>query len=517
MLYLDSFENAEASKTDWKFAICAICPSMPNIMELVPSKELLAQWQSKEISWEEFHGQFFDEMRDEYSKGEESRLKKLAEYSLENDVALYSPEPSDEHTYRAILEDIINLIWESAERPERVINLAREPVDASQLTEIDQGQMETTPQEDERKSYFALISDTVSETNEGIKSLQEMISIKDNEIQLIRENDELKRQIDRLKEELNTHTESIGLLEKKISDKDEQIQSLQAENHNKDRENDELKTQIAQLQDINTHPGIRDIAVKATREDPAMFGKDFSTCDIIADNLPIDLRLWLDKALRTDQNSQSDLYDLIRDHTNFNVEYTLCGSKFDKYDLPLADVIRVQRNLIAHPERMDERTKMARILCCFFAAALLSPKLQPDDAEAHCNSGIAYSENNDDFDHYNRAIAEYTKAIELKPDYANAYNNRGNAYSNKSDYSRAIADYTKAIELKAGFTNAYYNRGTAYYRKSDYGCAIADLTKAIELKPDYADAYNNRGHAYHSKGDHARAQADFDKAKQLQK
>ena len=102
-------------------------PAMQNITELAPSKELLAQWESKEIDWEKFRKQFTDEMRAEY-RNEASRLKGLTKYSLENDVTLHSPEPSGEQTYRAILEEIVNNIWKREGRTDRVINLAAEPV-----------------------------------------------------------------------------------------------------------------------------------------------------------------------------------------------------------------------------------------------------------------------------------------------------------------------------------------------------------------------------------------------------
>lgn len=141
MLYLNSVENIAVSKTEKKYAICyEKIPAMQNITELVPSKKLLAQWESKEIGWEEFRKQFTDEMRAEY-RNEKSRLKGLTKYSLENDVTLYSPEPSGGQTYRTILEEIINNIWQREGRTDRVINLASEPVEALHLTAADQKQM----------------------------------------------------------------------------------------------------------------------------------------------------------------------------------------------------------------------------------------------------------------------------------------------------------------------------------------------------------------------------------------
>ena len=46
-----------------------------------------------------------------------------------------------------------------------------------------------------------------------------------------------------------------------------------------------------------------------------------------------------------------------------------------------------------------------------------------------------------------RAIADYGKAIEINPRYANAYNNRSIAYRAKGDNEHAGADYSKAIEI----------------------------------------------------------------------
>ena len=69
----------------------------------------------------------------------------------------------------------------------------------------------------------------------------------------------------------------------------------------------------------------------------------------------------------------------------------------------------------------------------------------------------------------------------------------------KGDYDRALQDYTKVIQLNPDDASAYNNRGGAYYLKEEYKPAIVDFTKAIQLKPDYAEAYNNRGVAYHLK------------------
>lgn len=97
---------------------------------------------------------------------------------------------------------------------------------------------------------------------------------------------------------------------------------------------------------------------------------------------------------------------------------------------------------------------------------------------------------------YDLAISDYTAAIELKPDYAEAYNDRGFAYYLKGDFARAISDYTRAIELRPNYPKAYNSRGVAYMQ-GGYGAAksVPDFDRAIELKPDFRYAYINRANA----------------------
>ena len=59
------------------------------------------------------------------------------------------------------------------------------------------------------------------------------------------------------------------------------------------------------------------------------------------------------------------------------------------------------------------------------------------------------------------ALASYDKAIALKPDYAEAHNNRGNALMDLKRPEEALASYDGAIALKPDFAEAHSNRGNA--------------------------------------------------------
>lgn len=69
----------------------------------------------------------------------------------------------------------------------------------------------------------------------------------------------------------------------------------------------------------------------------------------------------------------------------------------------------------------------------------------------------------------------------------------------------AVADFSKAISLKPEAVEAWYNRGIAFIVGQQYDRGIADLSEAVRLKPDFARAYCNRGLALVRKGDRERA------------
>jgi len=67
----------------------------------------------------------------------------------------------------------------------------------------------------------------------------------------------------------------------------------------------------------------------------------------------------------------------------------------------------------------------------------------------------------------NRAITDYTRAIELDPRNVLAYNNRGNAYLPLGKLEEAIRDYNRAIEIDPGTAAIYLNRGFAMLLKGN--------------------------------------------------
>lgn len=78
-------------------------------------------------------------------------------------------------------------------------------------------------------------------------------------------------------------------------------------------------------------------------------------------------------------------------------------------------------------------------------------------------------------------IQDYTKAIELNPDFSFAYYNKANILCTQKDFKSAIANYTKAIAIDADFAEAYFNRGLTNLFIGEDAKGLADLSKAGEL------------------------------------
>jgi tetratricopeptide (TPR) repeat protein len=114
------------------------------------------------------------------------------------------------------------------------------------------------------------------------------------------------------------------------------------------------------------------------------------------------------------------------------------------------------------------------------------------------------------------AIADFTKAIESKPDYYQAYEMRAQAKKMSNDYQGAIAEYTTLMRLAPGGTYLY-ERAQVKRELKDYQGAITDFTAFIESRPKYMldVAYRARAAAKRELKDYGGEIADLTKLIEL--
>lgn len=114
-----------------------------------------------------------------------------------------------------------------------------------------------------------------------------------------------------------------------------------------------------------------------------------------------------------------------------------------------------------------------------------------------------------------KAIAHFSKAIEIDKDYALAYANRGAIYGKTGQIDKSFSDLNKAIELNPSDDLALNNRGRLYIKLKQYDKAMLNLKKAIEINPRQYLAYRNIGYIYNSKGENDLAIKNISKAVEI--
>jgi len=112
---------------------------------------------------------------------------------------------------------------------------------------------------------------------------------------------------------------------------------------------------------------------------------------------------------------------------------------------------------------------------------------------------------------YDQAMRHFNRAIQIWPDYADAYLNRGLAEQGARHRTAALADFDRALNLDPHLTGAYNARGQIYLENGEVQKTILDCSKSIQVNPT-VDAYYQRGEAYEKLGEHQKAIADFDAA-----
>jgi tetratricopeptide (TPR) repeat protein len=137
--------------------------------------------------------------------------------------------------------------------------------------------------------------------------------------------------------------------------------------------------------------------------------------------------------------------------------------------------------------------------------------LAPDFADAYYNLGMCL----DDQQRHEAAERACRKAIDLRPDWADAHYCLGNTLARQKNHPAAGEAFRKAIALRPDWAEAYYNLGNALARQGGPGAAEAAYRKAIALQPGFALAHNNLGMTLSQQKQHGAAEAVFRKATDL--
>jgi len=138
-------------------------------------------------------------------------------------------------------------------------------------------------------------------------------------------------------------------------------------------------------------------------------------------------------------------------------------------------------------------------------------QLRPEYAEAWNGEAKTFY----DLKQYKQALDAYDKAIQIQPEYLDAWSGRVYLLNNLERYQAAIDSFDKVIKIQINSPEVWNARGDALMNLQRYQEASESYSKAVQYKQDYYQAWSSRGWALHNLQQYEEAIAAYDKAVQI--
>ena len=138
-------------------------------------------------------------------------------------------------------------------------------------------------------------------------------------------------------------------------------------------------------------------------------------------------------------------------------------------------------------------------------------EINPQFAEAWYNKGIVLF----DLDRYEEAVSAYDAATTINPQFAEAWYNKGNALLDLDRYEEAIAAYDNATAINRQHAWAWNNKGVAFSKLGRYEKAVAAYDNATTINPQQVEAWSSKGIDLGKLGRYEEAIVAFDNATKI--
>lgn len=142
---------------------------------------------------------------------------------------------------------------------------------------------------------------------------------------------------------------------------------------------------------------------------------------------------------------------------------------------------------------------------------LATARTSPSSAQNHNNLGDYYARQ----DNLQKAVEEFKIAIQLQPNYGDAFHNLANTYQQMGQMDLAIENYQKAILSSPHLWQSYQNLAAIYFGQGKFNLAEENIKMAIQIIPQNPNLYLNLGVIYLQEKDKTKAKEAFQQALQL--
>lgn len=117
--------------------------------------------------------------------------------------------------------------------------------------------------------------------------------------------------------------------------------------------------------------------------------------------------------------------------------------------------------------------------------------IRPNHAEALNNRGVTLLQTK----RFDEALGSFDRALSQNPNVAEFHNNRGLALHKLRRHGEALEAYDHALLIQRNYVDAFNNRGITLYELRQFSEALASYDRAISMQPNYVEALFNRGNA----------------------
>jgi len=135
-------------------------------------------------------------------------------------------------------------------------------------------------------------------------------------------------------------------------------------------------------------------------------------------------------------------------------------------------------------------------------------EIKPDFADAHYNLGLTFQELNQ----LDSAVKSYKETLSIQANYVKAYNNLGIIYKELGQINDAIKSYEEALNQQPDFVEALNNLGNILTELGKLDEAIKSYEQALAIEPNYIEVHNNLGNILNDLGQLDEAVRHYEKA-----
>ena len=137
--------------------------------------------------------------------------------------------------------------------------------------------------------------------------------------------------------------------------------------------------------------------------------------------------------------------------------------------------------------------------------------IKPDYVEAYKKLAEVYSMQGN----FDEAISACKKAVKIQPHFASTYLTLGNLFQSQNLFEQAINTYNQALKIQPNFAQVYANIGTVYYKTSKFDLAILNYKKALDINSDLASVQLMLGNVFSRIGEFDQAVYCYQKLLQI--